>query len=88
MTAMAATRSGREILDMLRRMSSHDGITVVMVTHDPAAAAVADRVVFLRHGKVADEVAAPATVPIRRRSTPLGGFEPPTVGLEGRCSVH
>jgi putative ABC transport system ATP-binding protein len=55
------TRSGREILGILRRMSSDDGLTVVMVTHDPAAAAVADRVVFLRDGRVAGEVAGGST---------------------------
>jgi putative ABC transport system ATP-binding protein len=55
------TRSGREILKLLRRMSSEDGLTVVMVTHDPAAAAVADRVVFLRDGRVAGEVQGGST---------------------------
>jgi putative ABC transport system ATP-binding protein len=55
------TRAGREILNILRRMSSDDGLTVVMVTHDPAAAAVADRVVFLRDGKVVGEVQGGST---------------------------
>jgi putative ABC transport system ATP-binding protein len=32
-------------------------VTVVMVTHDPSAAAVADRVVFLRDGRVCEAVA-------------------------------
>jgi putative ABC transport system ATP-binding protein len=51
------TRSGREILGVLRELSRSDGRTIVMVTHDPSAAAVADRVVFLRDGRVAGEVA-------------------------------
>ena len=51
------TKSGREVLQLLRRLSGTDGRTVVMVTHDPAAAAVADRVVFLRDGRIAGEVA-------------------------------
>src|SRR3954469_16471401 len=38
------TRSGREVLRILRRLASVDGHTIVMVTHDPIAAAVADRV--------------------------------------------
>jgi putative ABC transport system ATP-binding protein len=50
------TRSGREILGLLRGLVSDQGHTTVMVTHDPAAAAVADRVVFLRDGVVAGEV--------------------------------
>jgi putative ABC transport system ATP-binding protein len=51
------TRSGREILRLLRELSRAEGRTIVMVTHDPSAAAVADRVVFLRDGRVAGEVA-------------------------------
>jgi len=50
------TKSGREILHLLRQLSRTEGRTVVMVTHDPSAAAVADRVVFLRDGRVAGEV--------------------------------
>ena len=48
-------RSSREILGVLRTLVS-DGHTIVMVTHDPTAAAVADRVVFLRDGTVSGEV--------------------------------
>jgi putative ABC transport system ATP-binding protein len=50
------TKSGREILQLLRRLSGPEGRTVVMVTHDPSAAAIADRVVFLRDGRIAGEV--------------------------------
>jgi putative ABC transport system ATP-binding protein len=50
------TRSGREILAVLRELNRQEGHTVVMVTHDPGAAATADRVVFLRDGRVAGEV--------------------------------
>ena len=37
----------------------HDGQTVVIVTHDPAAAAYADRVVFLADGRIVNEVFNP-----------------------------
>jgi putative ABC transport system ATP-binding protein len=47
------SRSGDEVLAILRDIASVDGRTVVMVTHDPAAAAIADRVVFLRDGRIA-----------------------------------
>ena len=50
------TKSGREVLRLLRELNSEEGHTIVMVTHDPACAATADRVVFLRDGKVAGEV--------------------------------
>ena len=44
------------VLRLLRRLVD-DGQTVVMVTHDAGAAALADRVVFLRDGDIVDEVA-------------------------------
>jgi putative ABC transport system ATP-binding protein len=53
-------RSSREILSLLRALAG-DGHTIVMVTHDPTAAAVADRVVFLRDGAVAGEVQGGST---------------------------
>jgi putative ABC transport system ATP-binding protein len=46
------SHSGAEVLHILRDIATVDGRTVVMVTHDPAAAAVADRVVFLRDGRL------------------------------------
>jgi putative ABC transport system ATP-binding protein len=55
------TRSGREVLRLLRALTGAEGRTVLMVTHDPSAAAVADRVVFLRDGRVAGEVAGGST---------------------------
>ena len=49
--------SGRDVLDLLRRAVDEFGQTIVMVTHDAAAAAIADRVVFLADGQVVDEQA-------------------------------
>jgi putative ABC transport system ATP-binding protein len=48
-------RSSREILSLLRTLAGDDH-TIVTVTHDPMAAEVADRVVFLRDGLMAGEV--------------------------------
>jgi putative ABC transport system ATP-binding protein len=53
-------RSSREILALLRALAG-DGHTIIMVTHDPTAAAVADRVVFLRDGTIAGEVEGGST---------------------------
>ena len=50
------TKSSREVLRVLRELNEEEGHTIVMVTHDPAAAATADRVIFLRDGKLAGEV--------------------------------
>ncbi|MFE6869195.1 ABC transporter ATP-binding protein [Kitasatospora sp. NPDC057692] len=53
------SRSGAEILGFLRESVRQWGQSVVMVTHDPAAAAYADRVVFLADGRLTDELTAP-----------------------------
>ena len=50
------SRASREVLRVLREMNREEGHTIVMVTHDAAAAATADRVIFLRDGKLAGEV--------------------------------
>jgi putative ABC transport system ATP-binding protein len=53
------SRSGAEVLSLLRRSVDDFGQTVVMVTHDPVAAAFTDRVVFLADGAVVDELRHP-----------------------------
>jgi putative ABC transport system ATP-binding protein len=50
------SKAGAGVLRVLRELNQQEGHTIVMVTHDPAAAATADRVIFLRDGKVAGEV--------------------------------
>ncbi len=46
------SRTGSEILSLLRRSVDEFGQTIVMVTHDPFAASIADRVLFLQDGLV------------------------------------
>ncbi|HET9860874.1 MAG TPA: ABC transporter ATP-binding protein [Nocardioidaceae bacterium] len=53
------SRSGAEVLSLLRRSVDEFGQTIVMVTHDPVAAAYTDRVIFLADGKVVDEIRQP-----------------------------
>jgi putative ABC transport system ATP-binding protein len=50
------SRSGKEVLQLLRRACDEKGQTIVMVTHDPLAASYADRVVFLRDGRIVHEL--------------------------------
>ena len=50
------TESGGAILEMLKGLRVDDGKTVIIVTHDPEATAIADRVIHLRDGHVVEEV--------------------------------
>jgi putative ABC transport system ATP-binding protein len=52
--------SGAAVLDLLRDAVAVDGQTTVMVTHDPRAAAVADRVLFLADGLIVEDLAEPS----------------------------
>jgi putative ABC transport system ATP-binding protein len=69
-------RTGRELLDLLRRSVTELGQTVVMVTHDPAAAARTDRVLLLADGRVVDDVAAPSGAEVLRRLEELDAPAP------------
>ena len=51
--------SGTAVLELLRDAVVLDGQTTVMVTHDPRAAAAADRVVFLADGRIVGDLVAP-----------------------------
>ncbi|MEU4556933.1 ABC transporter ATP-binding protein [Actinoplanes sp. NPDC023936] len=55
-TGALDTSAARDVLRLLRT-SADNGQTIVMVTHDPAAAARADAVVFLRDGRIVDRLA-------------------------------
>lgn len=46
------SRTGHEVLELLRDGARNEGWTIVMVSHDPNAALFADRIVFLRDGQV------------------------------------
>ena len=49
------SKSSAEVLELLRQAVNEFGQTVIMVTHDPAAAAHADRLITLRDGKVVQD---------------------------------
>jgi putative ABC transport system ATP-binding protein len=53
------SRASADILAFLRRSVTEFGQTVVMVTHDPTAAAYADRVLFLADGRLRSELLDP-----------------------------
>jgi putative ABC transport system ATP-binding protein len=65
-------RAGREVLALLRATVDRGGRTLVMVTHDPSAAAWADRVVFMADGRLAGELHGPTAEQVAERLTALG----------------
>lgn len=70
-TGALDSRTGREVMSLLRAMVDDERRTIVMVTHDPVAAAYADRVVFLVDGRVDGEVAGAGAEDIAARMTKL-----------------
>ncbi|WP_414690956.1 ABC transporter ATP-binding protein [Nocardioides sp.] len=68
--------SGAEVLRFLRRSVDEFGQTIVMVTHDPVAASYCDRVVFLRDGRVVDELSRPSREQILERMASLQTVSP------------
>ena len=67
------SRSGAEILGFLRRAVDEMGQTIVMVTHDPIAAANADSALFLADGRIVDRLDAPTAASVLDRISALGG---------------
>jgi putative ABC transport system ATP-binding protein len=53
------SRSGAEVLSFLRRSVRELGRTIIMVTHDPSAAAYADRAVLIADGRIAGDISDP-----------------------------
>ncbi|OZG26180.1 ABC transporter [Williamsia sp. 1138] len=71
-TGALDSRTGQQILTLLGGASRELGQTVVMVTHDPIAAARADRVLFLAGGRFAGHLDAPTAGAIEKSLTDLG----------------
>jgi len=63
--------SARQVLELLSETIETYGQTVVMVTHDPVAAAYAHRVLFLTDGRIVDDLDRPGAAEIGERMTSL-----------------
>ena len=72
-TGALDSRAAAELLGFLRGAVHDLGQTIVMVTHDPAAASYADRVVFLADGRIVDEMAGPTAEKVLDLMKKLGG---------------
>ena len=67
------SKAGAELLGFMRHAVDEFGQTIVMVTHDPNAAAYADRVVFLGDGRYVNELADPTATQIFEHLKSIGG---------------
>jgi len=66
------SRTGAEILSFMRLAVNELGQTIVMVTHDPVAAAYSDRVIFLADGRIVDELQNPSAADVLDRMKRFG----------------
>jgi putative ABC transport system ATP-binding protein len=66
------SNASAEVLEFLRRSVDEHKQSIVMVTHDPRAAAYADRVVFLADGRVVGELASPTADSVLEQMRKLG----------------
>jgi putative ABC transport system ATP-binding protein len=66
-TGALDSNSSAEMLGFLRRASREFDQTIVMVTHDPAAAAHAERILFLADGRIVDELLEPTADQVLER---------------------
>ncbi|GAA1352210.1 ABC transporter ATP-binding protein [Saccharothrix algeriensis] len=71
-TGALDTRTGRQVLELLRGLVDSVGQTVLMVTHDPVAASYAHSVLFLADGRFAGELHDPTADAVSRRLAGLG----------------
>ncbi|MFY0408518.1 ABC transporter ATP-binding protein [Solicola sp. PLA-1-18] len=67
------SRASAEVLDFLRRSARELGQTIVMVTHEPSAAAYADEVVLIADGRVAGGVSDPTPEAVLDALSRIGG---------------
>jgi putative ABC transport system ATP-binding protein len=71
-TGALDSQTGRGVLALLREVVEADGHTVVMVTHDPVAAAHADRVIMLADGRIAGMLDAAGADEVAEQLAHLG----------------
>jgi putative ABC transport system ATP-binding protein len=65
------TRSGAEILTLLRETCGEYGQTIVMVTHDPRAAAIADRILYVLDGRIVHDLSGQSEADVLQTITEL-----------------
>jgi macrolide transport system ATP-binding/permease protein len=63
------TRTSHEIMEIIRRLNREQGVTVIVVTHEPDIAAYADRVIVMRDGRILSDEHQVAVVTPDRAGT-------------------
>lgn len=76
-TGALDVKSSRQLLGILRDMATRHGQTIVMVTHDPNAAAYTDRALVVCDGLIAADIAHPAAADVVRVLEQSSGFSLP-----------
>ncbi|MFC5186658.1 ABC transporter ATP-binding protein [Actinomadura harenae] len=85
-TGALDSASSRTVLGILRTLVTGHGQTIIMVTHDPVAAAHADRVVFLADGRVAGTLDHPDASTVAAHLTALDPATPPSAQAGGAAA--
>jgi macrolide transport system ATP-binding/permease protein len=78
------SKTGEEILGIFRQLNAEDGLTILLVTHDPAVAAHASRVVRIRDGLIAEDPAGTADPP----AAPSRVVTPPRLRRKARRALR
>lgn len=55
-TGALDSKSARELLDTMETLNQRDGVTTLMVTHDPFSASFANRILFIKDGKIGEQL--------------------------------
>ena len=64
------SKTGKEILALFRRLNTDQGITMLLVTHDPEVARHADRVIRMRDGRIVDDSPADQSPSVQAQAAP------------------
>jgi putative ABC transport system ATP-binding protein len=67
------SNTSRDVLELLRNSVDELGQTIVMVTHDPRAAAQADRILFLADGRIVNEIPASSAAEVLEAMQEVSG---------------